>query len=704
MLLIALAFVSPVSAEETVPTAEPYPRSAPDSSPAKPYPDKTYSWEGDGSECQSIHDEASRLIEESFRRQHSLLEEFLEKQRAEAEQARNENPNWTSEDWNAFAERQRKELVALEDDLRAEHEELAARLKAEVEAKCGSDQEQRPPPGPAGTTTAPCDGRDEQFWQALEELRARWEPKLGDFNQRFDEARKAFASESHSDEEWKLFSQQWFEEGKALFDGMSADARSLMEANGVLDCFEVMASHGGISAGPVPAYGATTSRSEAPYAKTGKHEPTPLDREAEAIWRECEARVKAIVDDWHGSHDNTTSPNPSNASSPTPYSHKDWREFPKELEHKLWEVKRECEERVHALYKKNYHDDAESHKDSFGSFTMLWDPETGRIKVHGKHLSMTGIPEAQLMTEITVQGALVIDSLAACGLLAEFRPEQTSQGTAIQVFDSTGKHVLSVHDNPRGVINLRATDEIVCLTLDLADDLKLEDLGEKITFSGTGVEGAVLLHGGDVEVGDGNVLKIAGAATFLVANEGVTDEPLGANYKKAILDKKLGAEVVISGEGDEVEGDSTPYGDLEVDLDDDAKKGEIKARVESASGTGKTVNFKVAKGTLPEGDVEVLVLAVNEDGTRSEICLREADDLDDVLDPLNDGDCSEYWVVLDKYGLQVLVSFAHFSEKEVTIRSLGASENGLIPGFETVAGLAAVGVVLIGVGLRRRKE
>jgi len=91
--------------------------------------------------------------------------------------------------------------------------------------------------------------------------------------------------------------------------------------------------------------------------------------------------------------------------------------------------------------------------------------------------------------------------------------------------------------------------------------------------------------------------------------------------------------------------------------------------------------------------------AIADDGAVSALEAREADSLDDVLNPADDGEAPEYWVVQDKNGFQVLVSFPHFSTKKVTIQSADAEK--LEPSFGVpaldfvllVAALAFAGIV-----------
>lgn len=94
--------------------------------------------------------------------------------------------------------------------------------------------------------------------------------------------------------------------------------------------------------------------------------------------------------------------------------------------------------------------------------------------------------------------------------------------------------------------------------------------------------------------------------------------------------------------------------------------------------TGKTVVVNV------EGDFfdDHLNLLVNYD----QETIRLADDLDDVLNPDDDGSHPEYLIIQGAEGTQILVSIPHFSEHEITIYSQIS---------ETIAGLDMVTIIAL---------
>jgi len=78
--------------------------------------------------------------------------------------------------------------------------------------------------------------------------------------------------------------------------------------------------------------------------------------------------------------------------------------------------------------------------------------------------------------------------------------------------------------------------------------------------------------------------------------------------------------------------------------------------------TGKTIEIQVNRELFYDSEN----LIIEYDGEE----IRMADDLDDVLNPNDDGSHPEYWIVYDANGTHILVSIPHFSEHEITVYSL----------------------------------
>jgi len=95
----------------------------------------------------------------------------------------------------------------------------------------------------------------------------------------------------------------------------------------------------------------------------------------------------------------------------------------------------------------------------------------------------------------------------------------------------------------------------------------------------------------------------------------------------------------------------------------------------------------------------------NDDGTRTEVVIREASSIDDVLNSNDDAGQPEYWITQDLDGTQhVLVSIPHFSVHELTIASIGGV---LAPSVMVGLGVGLAGTLVAAIVLfrpRRRGE
>lgn len=638
-LLTVVAFAAPISAQESGPSAAP-------------------------ADCQKLFEENANRSRDFELAQMEKRKAFYVGQQEEREKATAQN--LTADQWHDLLERQHNESVAFEQKLLEESRAFHESLWIDYKARCGE---------PYAKIDEECHRKLDAVRPELEALMQRWGERHRQFQNEFETDRQALLEGNHSKEDWVAFSQKWESRARELHESMKQDLLEFLAARGLKECAEKM---DGFGQGPVPAYSESRSVS---YSKAYGSAPEPaLGPEAQRIQEECEAKMKALMVEYQA---RMMSGDPSVRD---------------EMERKSKAIAEECEAKMRAQH------GGESGEGSFGSFQMSWDPEKGVILVDGKHLDMVGIPEAQLMTQITIDEQLFIDALGADGFLARFNPEQTEEGTAIQVYDSAGKRILSVHDNPRGLINLASSEEIPSFTLDLADHLTLDSNQDGIRFSDGQREGLVLIHHGSVQVGAGNVLKIEGAATFLLRGATDADEKLGEPYAKALEAKNIGAEVAVAPDAknkDKIATDTAPIGLLEVQVTKEAK-GRISANIDSPDGVGKTVVLKLDKALLTSSKLKVRVVAVAEDRTESPVEVREAEDLADVVNPHDDGEAIEYWIVEDTQGVQVLVSFPHFSERKVTVESVGSSALGpAIPGFEGMAALLGVCAAIL-VGLRRR--
>lgn len=322
--------------------------------------------------------------------------------------------------------------------------------------------------------------------------------------------------------------------------------------------------------------------------------------------------------------------------------------------------------------------------------------------------------------------------------------EVANETTAAKSFE--GFHLrVKIHDAPPGGIDLVCAmrDEVdmaaasggpqACF-LTLADGAEVtaaEDNEEK-DEEGTrhyrvalGEQNAVLrVHGPHHWDDDMTTLEFYGAAGMLVPSENFVHEFANKHREEinaAVEDDDVLVEVdVVADESGEADAESTDLSDdeAEVEVEEPEAGDGVTVTVDAEASAGKTGVFNVDSDLF---DVEDLSLVapddftvkywdVADDGTKTEVEIGQADSLADVLDPSEDA--PEYWVVLDKDGVQLIVSFPHFSTHQVQIQSArvtdpdgsdmhdGASKTPS-PGAVGVLGAVAAAAL---VGLARRKK
>lgn len=678
--MIVASLAGPVGAEDNTDAAV----EAPDSSD----PATGDASAGNDSECADLKAQIQEKIEAYVQEQKAAYASLAEQQAADHEAFH--EANHSDADHKAFHEGQEQTTLAYHQEQAAAVQQWTADAWQAYREHCDatSGGEKNAPSG----VPEECRAKWAEYQSLMEEMRRKWETRHRQFQAEFDAARADYRDGNHTDSEWKAFDEKWSSRARALRAEMETDMKAVAEKPGMGDCRSAYAHDGE----PVPAY----------REKQGE---LKMDEGARQIMERCQSRMKQLMQegatyrrdaDYQVYRDGSNDPYPSepkpdypaDGSEPRPAMGDATRPSGDSgrMQERMKDLRAQCEAEMKA-YMKQKHDEKQG---DFGSFVMH--EEDGQILVEGRFLSLVGLPERQMMTEIALDGKVLIDALYANGFLAEFRPEQNPEGSTIAVFDEAGNQILSVHDNPRAVIKMATSDAIAQITLDLNDDLAMTEDDEGLRFEYGEWKGAVLVHKGEYELADGNVLTLTGKATFLVTNG--AHERLGDAYDDAILHKKVGAEVSVSKDGD---ADTADLGEMEV-TDTKLEGTKLTALIDSADGEGKTVVFKVESGLFECTGLSVNVYAVNEDGSESTLEIREASSLEDVLDPTDDGpDGFEYWCVSDKDGQQILVSFAHFSQKRIEIQS--ALGNALVPGFEASLLAAAAGVGLLLVGVRRRK-
>jgi hypothetical protein len=614
------------------------------------------------------------------------------------------------------------------------------------QASCqANDPYCRPPPPPE------CGQKMEALRPEFESLFKEFNTAMESFHQQFESARREFGQSQHSSEEWRAWGEDWRVKGESTGKQFAEKMNAFAQSKDLGDCAQFLppppmmgGPMGGGSGGPQGPRNYEQMK-EPPQGNRFQAE----DDEVREIRMECEAQAKEILGEyWRepgqgpppggmppGSQpprsQSFQGPGPSGGSFPSgsPPPRPSGSQFPggpsgapmggpsREQMEQVHEIMRECEKKIRAHFEQFYkEEDLQGDVDNgFGSFEMYFDEAAGEIHVTGKYLALVGNPESQMMSDVTCGGQSFIDQLYANGYLENFDFEQTGEGTALAV-KAAGAKILQIHDNPRCVINLATGGTVTELTLDLADYLDLKEEDNGVSFTDGETSGKILLHDGDLDIEDGNVVVLHSKATFFVSNSagaeaGGNSLAKDLNFQKALEDGNIGGDILIGGDGDEFNADATPYGDMDMNVTQD-EDDTINITIEKDEPEGKTIVVSIDEQVMNVKeleDVEVNVYALlDTDPLGEEVaCLNEAEDLQDVLDPTDDGECHEWWVVLDKNGVQVLISIPHFSAKRIEIQSSSSGGDGGFLGLPSLgivgASLAAIAaVVLVGVGLRRK--
>lgn len=276
---------------------------------------------------------------------------------------------------------------------------------------------------------------------------------------------------------------------------------------------------------------------------------------------------------------------------------------------------------------------------------------------------------------------------------------------------------LRVQDGRTGLVSYKAgPDDIGALTITFPAGSAIErgQRGAIVHFGDR--EGALVFS--DAQWTGDSTLSVSGFVSFHLRPFVPATDPDEADDERltrAIADRMIGAEVTVNtsvtgisstdaGDGVTVE----TFDDVDVSVQRPAgavtRDTPLTIRVSAELDEGRTFVANIPAPLLGGSGVEVRGFTVNDDGTRTELLLKEADDLQDILDPSDDGGDFEYWIVHDRNGVQVLVSAAHFSTHEFAISGFGevAAQVSLVAGVAVGVLGAIVAAVAMFVPRRRR--
>ncbi len=231
---------------------------------------------------------------------------------------------------------------------------------------------------------------------------------------------------------------------------------------------------------------------------------------------------------------------------------------------------------------------------------------------------------------------------------------------------------LEAHDNPTALLKVKSFENKTVVFY-LSDNITVSATNSSNILSVSGdVDGKLVVTGplaGNNTTGSGitispdmvNVTLYENSHVFFLANpvEGMgvgISEKNENKLQNAIANGKVGARVFAQKKN---QTHNETYSDIETTTD--VEEGKVEIIVNSTEENGKTIVVDIDFETLNVTDPSDVVVMF--DGEE----INMADDYDDVLNSSDDGNNSEYLIVIGSNGVQVLVSIPSFSEHTITI-------------------------------------
>lgn len=263
---------------------------------------------------------------------------------------------------------------------------------------------------------------------------------------------------------------------------------------------------------------------------------------------------------------------------------------------------------------------------------------------------------------------------------------------------------IQIHDEPNGLIAFHSKEGSVTLDFAAAEKIQKFEHSARILMAGGQ---NVLLRFDQANWISDDVVEIYGFGGIHLPPPPQARGPVQQGLQDAVADRRLGAEVAIRGpRAQEDAVNVLSYDDLQVRVAQPngpmTPENPLEIRVEANLTEGRTVALNLDPSLLPSLKSELVLRYFNEqdDGTRTEVVFRQASNLQDILDPTDDGGQPEYWVTRDADGLHVLVSVPHWSIHVFTVGGIAILEPNIMVGL--VAGLAATGLAGVAMFARRR--
>ncbi len=350
------------------------------------------------------------------------------------------------------------------------------------------------------------------------------------------------------------------------------------------------------------------------------------------------------------------------------------------------------------------------------------------------------------LSNYTIAGKLAFDAII---FTDDGEAELDREGNMVRL--RTNESVLKLHDTIRG--NIEYKSKVAPLVLDLPAGAFLGRHGEteRGHFLVIEYDTAVGKLASDRIVMEGDQLTIYGFAAFhLQVKEDKPPASAGKQQvdlalERAEEERHLGAKVAIRkvlaseiaardgpitedasggalpasaprhGASDKVSDvEVTEYDDMEITVDaPDKLVGDsiLEVQVSAELDAGRTVVLDLDPELLnglsatASSALALRYYDLNDDGTRTEVVFGMAEGgLNDILNPTDDAGQPEYWIVEDADGIQVLVSFPHWSTHIVTLQNIAEylTQPSVVIGI--MAGVGGVAVAAVAMFMPRRRQ
>lgn len=556
------------------------------------------------------------------------------------------------------------------------------KMRSEMETWAG-DWKQRWIAAGCDGASDECRSKIEAAKSEFEALRQRYDPLWTDHFSRLEAARREFASSGyHTDAEWKEFETKWAGESQSLSARFEQEAQAIFSKHpGLRECGFYYEYYGG-------------------HADYKEQYATPPTVDAYSTQRsECEQRMVRVKETYGPRFEELHLKLRSVAPDSPEYAaiKQQILDLEEIVQKEMEAIAQDCRQGYESSY-----DRPDTYKQGAGSLACFYDETIRQIRCVGRYVGFNGNPDTQLLSSYTCGGQLYFDQIWANKVFEDFQFSSGEDESQLAIRSSNLK--LIFHDGARGVINVGVVEgaEIYFVPSSLFD-VRVE--GNKVLLDGKDADGAFL--GGEGALAWDEVkrsLTVRGEATWVSESCIPTgDKPDGgedSRYWDAIQKRRLGAQVTIALEGNAVDEKEETYDEgVDVKVEREGGKNKFVAKVD-ADENCKTIVLKFDAGIFET--IKLKVVLTDENGSSIEI--RKASNLGDVLEPCgpDEENAFEYWIVLDELGTQVVVSFAHFSEKRVSVEAAATQDIG-VPGFgidlAILGGALAVASVA---GMRRR--